>query len=124
MASSTISGDWTEQYAGSQADLSRLNLVFDDEFNAPSVGVSNSSTDSADWFAPVRPTFGSATFVSPAAAVNPFTLADGALTISMQQVNGQWQTGHMQTVNADKQGFALEYGYFEMSAKFPAGAGS
>ena len=59
MASSTVSGDWTEQYAGSQVDLSHLNLVFDDEFNAPSVGVANASTDTADWFAPVHSTFGS-----------------------------------------------------------------
>jgi beta-glucanase (GH16 family) len=124
MASSTVSGDWTEQYAGSQVDLGHLDLVFADEFNAPSVGASNVSPDAADWFAPVRPTFGSAAFVGPDAPVSPFTVAGGALTISMQQVGGRWQSGHMQSVNGDKQGFALEYGYFEMSAKFPAGAGS
>ncbi|HEY3697180.1 family 16 glycosylhydrolase [Phenylobacterium sp.] len=89
-----------------------------------SVGVSNAGVDAADWYAPVRSTFGSATFVSPTSTVNPFSVADGALTISMQQVGGRWQSGHMQTVNSSGQGFALEYGYFEMSAKFPTGAGS
>ncbi len=121
MADSTLLGDWTKQYAGSQLDLTGYRLSFEDNFNAMSVGT---SWGSGPWYAPVRPTFGGATFVSPDAPTDPFSVANGELTISMEQVDGQWQSGHMQSVNAAGQGFAQQYGYFEMSAKFPAGAGS
>ncbi|HEY3697197.1 family 16 glycosylhydrolase, partial [Phenylobacterium sp.] len=124
MTESTLLGDWTGQYAGSRLDLSAYHLNFEDNFTTLDVGTPGASPATATWFAPVGATFGSATFVSPAATVNPFSVADGALTISMQQVDGAWQSGRMQSVNNAGQGFAQQYGYFEMSAKFPAGAGS
>jgi beta-glucanase (GH16 family) len=37
-------------------------------------------------------------------------------------VNRQWQSGLMQSVDSRGRGFAQKYGYFEIRAKFPAGA--
>jgi Ca2+-binding RTX toxin-like protein/beta-glucanase (GH16 family) len=124
VAESTLLGDWTEQYAGSPLDLSGYHLNFEDNFSTMSVGTANADPSTARWFSPVGANFGAATFVGPDAAVNPFTVADGALTLSMQQANGAWQSGEIQTINQAGQGFAQQYGYFEMSARFPAGAGS
>jgi Ca2+-binding RTX toxin-like protein len=114
-------GDWTSALAGSKLDLSGYVLSFEDNFDAMTV-VPN--TGDGDWYAPVRPTYGAATFVGPTAAVNPFSVSDGALTIRMEQVDGRWQSGHMQTVNGANQGFSQQYGYFEMRAKFEGGAGA
>jgi Ca2+-binding RTX toxin-like protein len=124
MADSTLLGDWTEQYAGRPLNLAGYHLNFDTGFDTLSVGASAASPDASSWFAPVRPTFGAAAFQGPTAAVSPFSVSGGALTIEMSQVGGQWQTGYMQTLNSAGQGFQQQYGYFEMSAKFPAGAGS
>jgi beta-glucanase (GH16 family) len=121
---STILGDWTTQYAGSKLDLTGYNLNFDDEFTTNSVGASGASASSYNWFAPVRPTFGSATFVGPDAGTSPFSVNSSGLNIAMQQVNGSWQSGYMQTMNSANQGYSQEYGYFEVKAKLPAGFGS
>jgi beta-glucanase (GH16 family) len=124
VANSPLLGEWTSSFAGSKLDLSSLRLSFEDNFNTLSVAGPNGSPTTASWFAPVHSNFGSAAFQAPTAAVNPFSVSDGALTIEMAQVGGQWQTGYMQSLNASGQGFSQRYGYFEMSAKFPAGQGS
>jgi Ca2+-binding RTX toxin-like protein len=124
MIESTLLGDWTEQYAGSRLDLSGYHLNFEDNFSTMSVGTANADPSTAKWFSPVGANFGAATFVGPTAAVNPYTVANGALTLSMQQANGAWQSGEIQSINQGGQGFAQQYGYFEMSARLPAGAGS
>jgi beta-glucanase (GH16 family) len=121
MTKGTVPGDWTEQYAGSGLDLSAFRLSFSDEFDTMDVVPNNGS---GTWFAPVHAPFGAAKFISPDAATNPFSVANGQLTVSMSQVNGVWQSGTMQTVNSSGQGFAQEYGYFEMRAAFHGGAGS
>ena len=124
MATSTLLGQWTTAYAGTPLNLNGYQLAFQDNFNTLSVGVGGASPTTAQWFAPVHAPFGAAAFQAPTAAVNPFSAADGALTIEMSNVGGQWQSGTMQTLNASGAGFSQTYGYFEMSAKFPAGAGS
>ena len=124
MAESIIQGNWTTQYAGTPLDLTGFNLNFDDEFNTNSVGGNTGDPTVDNWFAPQRPTFGAATFVAPDSAVDPFSTANGDLTITMQQVDGSWQSGNMQTVNHNGDGYSQEYGYFEMRAKLPTGIGS
>src|SRR4051794_38623371 len=119
MTKGAVPGDWTEQYAGSGLDLSGFRLSFSDEFDTMDVAPNNGS---GMWFAPVHAPFGAAKFISPDAPTNPFSVANGQLTISMSQVNGVWQSGTMQTVNSSGQGFAQEYGYFEMRAAFHGGA--
>ncbi|CAN7704737.1 family 16 glycosylhydrolase [Mesorhizobium amorphae] len=121
MAAIALPGDWTGQYKGSELNLSSFKLSFSDEFNTMDV-VPNNGT--GKWFAPVHAPYGAATFMSPEGATNPFSVSDGQLTITMKQVDGGWQSGTMQTVNSAGQGFAQEYGYFEMRAAFHGGAGA
>ncbi|RWO02452.1 family 16 glycosylhydrolase [Mesorhizobium sp.] len=121
MAAIALPGDWTGQYKGSELNLSGFKLSFSDEFNTMDV-VPNNGT--GKWFAPVHAPYGAATFMSPVGATNPFSVSDGKLTITMKQVDGVWQSGTMQTVNSAGQGFAQEYGYFEMRAAFHGGAGA
>ncbi|TIQ16654.1 MAG: glycosyl hydrolase family protein [Mesorhizobium sp.] len=121
MAAITLPGDWTGQYKGSTLNLSGFKLSFSDEFNTLDV-VPNNGT--GKWFAPVHAPYGAATFMSPVGATNPFSVSDGKLTITMKQVDGAWQSGTMQTVNSAGQGFAQQYGYFEMRAAFHGGAGA
>src|SRR5258708_2202925 len=121
MAESDLSGDWTERYAGSQLNLSEFTLSFSDEFDTLDVVPNNGS---GTWFAPVHAPFGAAKFMSPVGGTNPFSVSDGQLTIRMEQVDGVWQSGTMQTVNGAGQGFAQEYGYFEMRAAFHGGQGA
>src|SRR5687768_6919097 len=108
MADSLLLGDWSKQHAGTQLDLSGYRLTFEDNFDVNSVGTSAAAASSAKWFAPVRTPFGAATFVSPDSAVNPFSVSSGALTITMEQVAGSWQSGHMQSINSSGQGFAQQ----------------
>ena len=121
MAAIALPGDWTGRYKGSELNLSGFNLSFSDEFDTMDV-VPNNGT--GKWFAPVHAPYGAATFMSPVGATNPFDVSDGKLTITMKQVDGVWQSGTMQTVNSAGQGFAQEYGYFEMRAAFQGGAGA
>jgi hypothetical protein len=79
------------------------------------------------WFAPVHAQGnGAAAHLDPdpvfrdPAKPNPFsyTTNPGALTITMEQVGGAWQSGSMQTADWRNQGYLLNKGYFEMRAKF------
>ena len=72
------------------------------------------------WYAPIHATSGAARFASPLDPVSPFAIVDGKLRIRAEQVNGVWQTGHMQTCDFAGSGFAQRRGYFEIRCKMPA----
>ncbi|MBB4526530.1 UNVERIFIED_ORG: Ca2+-binding RTX toxin-like protein [Rhizobium sophorae] len=113
---------WTNQYAGTSLNLSTYNISFQDEFNTLSVAADGSTQ--ATWYSGVHSPFGVASFTSGATPYNPFSVDEGALHIKMQQVDGQWQSGILQSVNASGLGFAQSYGYFEIKAAFPSGIGA
>jgi hypothetical protein len=132
-----------EQYAGTKLNLTGYSLTFEDNFNTLDVwserytrlgepgpsGTRREQTVTGKWFAPVHPgnPKDGAKFmdaVYPSSGVSPFSVADGNLTIRAEQVNGQWQSGTMQTTDWRDDGFEQTTGYFEMRAKFPAGAGT
>lgn len=115
------STQWTEELAGTKLDLSGYKLTFNDEFD--SLSISNGKTP-AKWYSGVHSDFGMAKFARGAASASPFSVADGVLNIRMEQKNGVWQSGLLQTVDANTEGFKQSYGYFEMRAKFPQGAGA
>jgi hypothetical protein len=142
MAAPVLS-QWNEQYAGTKLNLTGHSLAFEDNFNTLDVwseqytrlgepgpnGTRVQQTLTGKWFAPVHPgnPKDGAKFMDPmypSSGVSPFSVANGNLTIRAQQVNGQWQSGSMQTTDWRGDGFELNSGYFEMRAKFPAGAGS
>lgn len=113
---------WTNQYAGSSLNLSTYNISFQDEFDTLSVAPDGKTQ--ATWYSGVHSPFGVASFTSGATPYDPFSVADGALHIKMQQIDGKWQSGILQSVNANGLGFAQSYGYFEVRASFPSGIGA
>jgi Ca2+-binding RTX toxin-like protein len=117
----TPSTTWTEDFKGTKLDLSGYKLTFDDEFN--SLSIANGKT-AGNWYSGVHTDFGVASFARGASALAPFSVSNGVLDIRMQQVNGKWQTGLLQSVDANSQGFKQSYGYFEMKAQFPVGTGT
>jgi hypothetical protein len=103
-------------------DLSRFDLVFDERFTNLSVSSVGPGTT---WIAhtPWGGDFGDAAFADPKPGF-PFGVVDGVGRIEMRKTeNGGWQSGLLTTVDPQGHGFALQYGYFEMRAKLPAGPG-
>jgi beta-glucanase (GH16 family) len=76
------------------------------------------------WIAhtPFNLDFGDAHFTDPVKGF-PFTTQDGILRIEARKTDGQWRAGLLASVDRKGDGFAQKYGYFEMRAKLPPGAG-
>ena len=105
-------------------NLAGYHLTFDDEFNGPlDVSATGPGTK---WIAhtPSFTDFGDAAFANPDPGTTPFSVQDGVLTIEARQKNGKWTSGLLSSVDPKGNGFSQQYGYFEMSAKFPVGAGT
>jgi len=104
-------------------NLDGWRLTFDEDFNAPlSVSAWGPGTR---WIAhtPYAGDFGDARFADPEEGF-PFTIADGILRIEAKKDNGCWRSGLLCSVDRNGDGFAQKYGYFEMRAKLPKGAGA
>ncbi|HVZ30371.1 MAG TPA: glycoside hydrolase family 16 protein [Asticcacaulis sp.] len=111
---------WTKAI-GPALNTSNLALTFDSTFSAPdALSHISASGGPGPWFGPVHASFGAATFVAPTHIPSPFSIVDGKLRIRCEQVNGAWQTGHMQTCDFSGAGFAQQRGYFEIRCKMPA----
>lgn len=111
---------WTEAYKGTALNMAGLSQTHDSTFNGPAALATITATGGAGpWFSPVRSRVGFADYVSPDAPVSPFVIDNGVLRIRMEQVNGVWQTGHMQTCDSDGAGFSQTLGYFECKMKMP-----
>jgi beta-glucanase (GH16 family) len=128
-------------------DLSKYTQTFDDEFNALSLWNGTSGT----W----RPDYGSGApgavnvdaytlrgngeqelYVSPSfkgtsgssLGLNPFSVADGVLTITASPVDpalqgAMWNYKYASGAITTRPSFAQTYGYFEMRAELPKGQG-
>lgn len=112
---------WTEEFSGTKLDLSGYKMTFNDEFDSLSIA---NGKNPGKWYSGVHSDFGTAKFARGGTGLEPFSVADGALNIRMEQKNGVWQTGLLQSVDSNTQGFKQSYGYFEMRAKYPEGAGA
>jgi hypothetical protein len=103
-------------------DLRRFTLVFEERFTNLSVSAWGPGTR---WIAhtPWRGDFGDAAFADPTAGF-PFSVLGGVGRIELRKTaKGGWQSGLLASVDPQGHGFALQYGYFEMRAKLPAGEG-
>lgn len=103
-------------------DLSAYEVAFEDEFDA--LNVSGRRCDSR-WIAhtPWNGDFGFADFTDPSRGF-PFTTKDGILRIEAKKdADGKWRSGLLSGYNTCDEGFAQQYGYFEIRAKLPAGDG-
>jgi hypothetical protein len=104
-------------------NLTGYRLTFDEDFNEPTLSVSAWGPGTR-WIAhtPYAGDFGDARFADPTAGF-PFTLQKGVLQIEARKTEGKWRSGLLASVDPKGQGFAQQYGYFEMRAKFPPGPG-
>jgi beta-glucanase (GH16 family) len=108
----------------SSIDLSKFVLTFNDEFDSLSAGSTNAST--ATWYTrtPWNGDFGSASFAS-SLTNGTFSVTDGVLGIEAQQsASGKWTSGLLASVDGNGEGFSQQYGYFEIRAQLPTGAGT
>jgi len=102
-------------------DLSSYELSFNEEFDHLDVSAWGPGTR---WIAhtPWKGDFGSAKFSNPTAGF-PFTVEGGLLRIEARKDGEQWRSGLLASVDRAGNGFAQQFGYFEMRAKLPAGKG-
>jgi len=108
--------------AGPPLDLSKYRIVFEDEFTTLDI---TARGPGSKWTAhtPWNGDFGDAAFTDPQPDF-PFTRSDTGLRITARKgEDGQWRSGLIASADADGNGFGLQYGYFEMRAKFPPGPG-
>lgn len=109
------------KFASTPLSLKNFHVTFNDDFNHMSV---TDNEGRGPWYSPVHDSFGSSQFVAPQQGKGPVFVRDGKLVIQLYDDNGQWISSNIQTTNSKGQGFAQQYGYFEMRAKFPPGAAS
>jgi beta-glucanase (GH16 family) len=112
-------------------DLRGYELVFSEDFNGP-LDVSPWGPGTR-WIAhtPWHGDFGDAAFADPTPDF-PFTIQNGILRIEARKDEEFaksdpwkrfWGSGLLCSNDPKGQGFSLQYGYFEMRAKLPAGKG-
>jgi beta-glucanase (GH16 family) len=107
---------------GDELNLSDLIQTFSEDFDALDVSAWGPGTR---WIAhtPWNGDFGSAAFADPKPGF-PFTTHDGQLRIEAAKgADGKWRGGLLASVDREGKGFAQQFGYFEMRARFPAGKG-
>ena len=106
----------------STINLDDYRLVFNEKFDRLDVSAHGPGTR---WIAhtPWNGDFGDAKFADPEAGF-PFTTTDGILRIEARKdISGNWRSGLLASMDANGRGFGLQYGYFEVKAKLPAGPG-
>ncbi|WP_246248964.1 glycoside hydrolase family 16 protein [Chelativorans alearense] len=107
--------------AEDRLDLEEMSVSFEEEFDTLSVSAWGPGTR---WIAhtPWSGDFGGARFADP--EERPFTVDDGILRIEAKRdAEGEWRSGLLASVDPKGNGFAQQYGYFEMRARLPVGPG-
>ncbi len=104
-------------------DLAGYRETFVEEFDGP-LDVSAWGPGTR-WIAhtPYAGDFGDAGFGDPGPD-SPFTVEDGLLRIEAKKVGDRWRAGLLSSVDPKGEGFSQKFGYFEMRAKLPKGAGT
>lgn len=108
--------------AGETIDPAAMTMTFEDNFDTLDVSAWGPGTK---WIAhtPWQGDFGGARFANPGKN-SPFRVERGELRIeATRDAQGDWQSGLLASVDAKGLGFAQQYGYFELRAKLPTGAG-
>jgi beta-glucanase (GH16 family) len=114
----TVAVNFTE--LPKQIDPNTYKSTFVEDFNtldATPTGPSRWTTHT--WW---NGDFGDASFTDPG-PYSPFSVANGVLTITASHGHDGWKSGLLSTIDPSGRGFAQKYGYFEMRAKMPLGAG-
>ncbi|MDJ1461953.1 glycoside hydrolase family 16 protein [Nitratireductor sp. GZWM139] len=103
-------------------DINAMRLSFDEDFTSLDVSAWGPGTR---WIAhtPWSGDFGGARFADPGQRT-PFSIEDGMLKIEAKRdPEGDWQSGLLASMDPKGNGFAQQYGYFEMRAQLPDGPG-
>ena len=107
-------------------NLTGYKLTFSDEFDSVDTISAWGPLDGEKkkWIShkPDGGSFGDSLFMSQKDGF-PFVVENGVLRIEAKKVGNQWQSGLICSNDPKGRGFAQKYGYFEMRAKFPEGAG-
>ncbi|MDB4973075.1 MAG: glycoside hydrolase family 16 [Myxococcaceae bacterium] len=120
--------DGAQPSSSAQLSLAGFEQVFSEEFEQPpDVSAAGPGTR---WTAhtPWNGDFGDARFVDPRPGF-PFSVQAGVLRIEARKVTdpatgvSSWQSGLLSSTGPSGQGFALQYGYFEVRAKLPRSKG-
>ncbi|WP_295808376.1 glycoside hydrolase family 16 protein [uncultured Nitratireductor sp.] len=102
--------------------MDAMRLSFNEDFSSLDVSAWGPDTR---WIAhtPWSGDFGGARFADPGER-SPFRIEDGNLRIEAKRdAEGDWQSGLLASVDPKGDGFAQQYGYFEMRARLPEGPG-
>jgi beta-glucanase (GH16 family) len=107
--------------------LTGFTPTFDDEFQT--LDLSDGSVyNGSKWYTHneqccMQTTDGSGTYMyGMDDPVDPYSIGPGGgLDIRLQEINKNWSSGVITSVDNHGAGFSQQYGYFEMSAQFPSG---
>jgi beta-glucanase (GH16 family) len=107
---------WDNSQRGRPIDLSQFRQTFNDDFKAMDIVKEDSDPGpGAVWFSPGHGAFRTN---SPLRKDGPFALVDDGLRLRVEKVGNRYLGACMATVNTKGQGFAQQYGYFEMTARY------
>jgi len=107
---------WDTSHKGQVIDLTQYKQTFNDDFKKMNV-VKDSDSPGPDavWFAPGH---GAYRKDAPLRSDGPFQLVDDGLRLRVETVGKSWKGACMTSVNTRGEGFAQQYGYFEMNAQY------
>lgn len=107
---------WDISRKGREIDLDQYKPTFHDDFKAMNIVKDDSAPGpGAVWFSPGHGAF---TKSSPLRADGPFKLVDDGVRFRVEKIGKRWRGACMTTVNTNGEGFAQQYGYFEMTAEY------
>ncbi len=107
---------WDTSQRGRELDLGQFKRTFNDDFKAMDIVKDDSAPGPGSvWFSPGHGAFKTN---SPLRADGPFTMVEQGVRLRVDKVGKRWLGACMQTVNTKGQGFAQQYGYFEMTAQY------
>ncbi len=122
LASGASADGYTGGDTGDALPVDDMRLTFDENFDELDVSAWGPGTR---WIAhtPWSGDFGGARFANPGERT-PFKTENGILRIEAKRdPEGDWQSGLLASVDTKGNGFAQQYGYFEMRAQLPVGPG-
>jgi beta-glucanase (GH16 family) len=107
---------WDFSQKGREIDLTQYKRTFNDDFETMDIVKDNSAPGpGAVWFSPGHGAFRKN---APLRADGPFKLVDDGVRLRVEKVGKRWLGACMTTVNTKGEGFAQQYGYFEMTAEY------
>ncbi len=107
---------WDRGQSGREIDLSQYKRTFNDDFKTMDIVKDDGAPGpGAVWFAPGHGAFRKN---APLRADGPFKLVDDGVRLRVEKVGKRWLGASMTTVNTQGEGFAQQYGYFEMTAEY------